>query len=49
MDLSCDYFYKTIEEAEAAIKQYSKQHYFIHLNRPRRIKEMLFVGNLPDE
>ena len=33
MDLSRGHFYKTIEEAETAIKQYSKEHYFIRLNR----------------
>ena len=35
MDLSRVHFYNTIEEAETAIKQYSKEHYFIRLNRPR--------------
>ena len=38
MDLSHGQFYKIIEEAETAIKQYSKEYYFIRLNRPRRIK-----------
>ena len=47
MDLSRAHFYKTIEEAETAIKQYFKEHYFIRLNRPRRIKIFLFVGNHP--
>ena len=59
MDLSCGHFYKTIEEAETAIKQYSKEHYFIRLIRPRWIKKIyssgipltnqqkLFVGNRP--
>ena len=45
MVLSLDRFYKTIEEAETAIKQYSKEHYFIRLNRLRRIKKIVFVGN----
>ena len=35
MDLSHGHFYKTIEEAKTAIKQYSKIHYFIRLIRPR--------------
>ena len=47
MDLSRGHFYTTTEEAEAAIKQYSKEHYFIRLNRLRRIKKNLFVGNRP--
>ena len=34
MDLSRGHFHKTIEEAETAIKEYSKEHYFIRLNRP---------------
>ena len=29
MNLSCGHFYKTIEEAKIAIKQYFKVHYFI--------------------
>ena len=29
MDLSRGNFYKTIEEAETAIKEYSKEHYFV--------------------
>ena len=33
MNLSHGHFYKTIEEAETAIKQYSKEH-FIRLNHP---------------
>ena len=33
MDISRGHFYKTIEEAEIAIKQYSKEHYFIRLIR----------------
>ena len=41
MDLSRVYFYKTIEEAKTAIKQYSKVHYFIRLIRPRRIKKII--------
>ena len=49
MDLSRGHFYKTIGEAETAIKQYSKEHYFIRQNRLRRIKKNLFVGNRPDE
>ena len=44
MDLSCGHFYKTIEEAETAIKQYSKEHYFIRLNHPRRIKKIYSSG-----
>ena len=32
MDLSRGHFYKTIEEAETAIKQYFKEHYFIRVN-----------------
>ena len=59
MNLSHGHFYKTIEEAKTAIKQYSKVHYFIHLIRPWRIKKIirwqlpttnkkcLFVGNRP--
>ena len=47
MDLSHGHFYKAIEEAKTAIKQYSKVHYFIHLIRPQRIKFFLFVGNRP--
>ena len=43
MDLSHGHFHKTIEDAETAIKQYSKADYFIRLNRPRRIKKNLFV------
>ena len=39
MDLSHGHFYKTIEEAETAIKQYSKEHYFFRLIRPGRIKK----------
>ena len=41
MDLSCGHFYKTIEEAETPIKQYSKEHKFIRLNRPRRMKQII--------
>ena len=48
MDLSHGHFYKTIEEARTAMKQYSKVHYFIRLIRPRRITQFLFVG-IPDE
>ena len=48
MDLSRGHFYKTIGEAETA-KLYSKEHYFIRLNRLRRINNFLFVGNRPDE
>ena len=44
MDLLHGNFVKTIEEAEIAIKQYSKEHYFIG---PRRIKKSLFIGNRP--
>ena len=44
MDLSCDHFYKTIEEAKTAIKQYSKVHYFIRLIRQ---KPNFFIGNRP--
>ena len=29
LDLSRGHFYKTIEEAETAIKEYSKEHYFV--------------------
>ena len=32
MDLSHGYFYKTIEEADTAIKEYFKEHYFV-INR----------------
>ena len=39
MDLSRVHFYKTIEEAETAIKQCSKEHYFIRVNRPRTNKK----------
>ena len=51
MDLSCGHFYKTIKEAETAIKEYSKEHYFV-INRGssktvgddfRRIKLLLYV------
>ena len=48
MDLSHDHFYKMIEEAETAIKQYSKEHYFIRLKRPRRIKKLYASGIAPD-
>ena len=53
MDLSRGHFYKTIEEAKTAIKQYSKVHYFIRLIHssgiaPRRIKTILFVGILDE-
>ena len=44
MNLSCGNFYKTIEEAETAIKQYSKEHYFICLNRPQQIKNLYSSG-----
>ena len=37
------------EEAETAIKQYSKEHYFFRLNRPRRIKTIYSLGIAPDE
>ena len=47
MNLSRDYFDKTIEEAKTAITQYSKVYYFIRLIRPRRITKFLFVGNHP--
>ena len=47
MDLTSAHFYKKIEEAETAIKQYSKEHYFIRVNRPRRIKKIFVVGNNP--
>ena len=40
MDLSCGNLYKTIEEAETASKQYSKEHDFIRLYRSRRIKKI---------
>ena len=33
MDLLRGHFYKTIEEAKTAIKQYSEVHYFIRLIR----------------
>ena len=49
MDLWRGHLYKTIEEAKTAIKQYSKEHYFIRLNRPKRLKKCLFVGNRPDK
>ena len=49
MDLSHSHFYKTIEAAEKAIKQYFKEHYFMRLNRPRRITKLLCVMNRPDE
>ena len=42
-------FYKTIEEVETAIKQYSKEHYFIRLNRPRGIKKIYSSGIAPNE
>ena len=41
MDLSRGHFYKTIEEAETAIKQYFREHYFIRLNRSRRIQKFI--------
>ena len=47
MDLSRGHFYKTIEEAETAIKQYFKEHYFIYLNRPWRIKKNVLIGHRP--
>ena len=47
MDLSRGHFYKTIEEAEIAIKQYFKEHYFILLNLPRRIKIFDSSGIVP--
>ena len=49
MDLSHGHFYKTIEEAKTAIKQYSKVDYFIRLIRPRGIKKFVFVGNRPEK
>ena len=49
MDQSRSHFYKTIEEAETAIKQYFKEHYFIRLNRPRRIRKFYSSGIAPDE
>ena len=48
MDLLRGHFYKTIEETETGIKQYSKEH-FIRLNRPRRIKKIVFAKNRPNE
>ena len=51
MKLSHGHFYKTIEEAETAIKEYSKEHYIV-INRgssktveddSRRIKMFIFV------
>ena len=47
MDLSRGHFYKTIEEAETAMKQYSKEHYFIRLNRCRRIKFFIRRESFP--
>ena len=49
MNLSRSHFYKTIEEAKTAIKQYSKVHYFIRLIRPRRLKKCYSSGIVPDE
>ena len=49
MNLSLGHFYKTIEEAKTAIKQYSKVHYFIRLIRPRRITFFYSLGIVPDE
>ena len=48
MDLSCDHFYKTIEEAETAIKQYPKEHYFIRWESSPMNTKILFVG-IPNE
>ena len=57
MDLSHGQFYKTIEEAETAIKEYSKEHYFI-INRGssktvEQYNTMVFIrrggGATPDE
>ena len=49
MDLSRDHFSITIEEAETAIQQYFIEHYFIRLNRPRRIKKMYSSGIVPPD
>ena len=49
MNLVHGHFHTTIEEAETAIKQYFKEHYFIRLNRRQRIKKNFSVGNRPDE
>ena len=57
MDLSHGHFHKTIEEAEAAIKEYSKEHCFV-INRGssktvkddfRRINYFYSSGTIPDE
>ena len=48
MDLSRGHFYKTIEEAETAIKQYSKEHYFIRRwESPPTNNKNMFVRNRP--
>ena len=49
MDLSRGHFFKIIEEAETAIKQYVKEHYFIRLNRAQQIKNFYSSGIIPDE
>ena len=38
---------ETTEEAETAIKQYFKEHYFIRLNRSQRIKKNYSLGIAP--
>ena len=42
MDLLHGHFYKTIEEAETAIKEYSKEHYQILLERRNAARLTLF-------
>ena len=57
MDLSRGHFYKTIEEAETSIKEYSKEHYFV-INQgsskavwddSRRIHFLHSSGTITDE
>ena len=57
MDLSRGHFYKTIEEAETAIKEYAKEHYFVIKwsssktvgDDSWRIKFFLFMETIPDK
>ena len=57
MDLSRGHFYKSIEAAETAIKEYSKEHYFVISrgssktvgDNSRRINFFHSSGRIPDE
>ena len=57
MDLSRGHFYETIEEPLTAIKEYSKEHYFVInwgssktvVDDSRRINFFYSSGKIPDE